>query len=294
MSKFAYSKLQHLADALFLNRNAKDVYFAIMTGYTSYSDAGGDGSGPVMTVAGFISNTEDWKRFDKEWAKVLAWAKVPYLHMNKFVAHIEPFANKKWERKELREEFIGRLLNVIRNNVDFFPFISLSMDIWKTVNFEYKMKEERLSPFAVTACGYVSIVEEWCRVKRVPWGQIEIIFEAGDDGGKGHFTHWCKKASNKTPIPKPGIQDENEEPSEYPLTPLQACDFAAWETRHAETGLSRDSSNYTFRRSFDELLLRLPVSNLNHQSWTIEGLRNLCATWRQETLDFSFPRPCLL
>ena len=275
MVNSAYSTLQHLADALFLNHNAKDIHFAIMTGYTSYSDAGGDGSGPVMTVAGFISTTDDWKSFDKEWAKVLAWAKVPYLHMNKFVAHEKPFKNKKWEREELRKEFMGRLLNVIDKNVVFFPLNVLSMHVWKTVNLEYRMKEERLTPFAVTACGYVAIVEEWCRVNRVPWEHIAIIFESGDDGGKGHFAHWCKKGFNKTPIPQPGVQDQNEEPSEYPLTPLQACDLAAWETRHAETGFSQDSSNYRFRKSFDELLSRLP-QYLDHQNWTIEGLRNFC------------------
>lgn len=275
MVNSAYSPIQHLADALFFNQNPRKVYFAIMTGYTSYSDAGGDGSGPIMTIGGLISNTDDWKSFDKEWSKVLGWARVPYLHMKQFVAHEEPFKNKKWYRPELRKEFMGQLLNVISKNVDFGPINVLPMDVWKAVNLEYRMKEERLTPFATTGCGYVAAVEEWCRVNRVPWGQMKIIYEFGDDGGKGHFAYWCKKVFNKTPIPQPGVQDQNAAPSEDPITPLQACDLVAWEIRRAETGFREEASNYQFRRTFDELLSRVPQS-LDHQNWSIEGLTNFC------------------
>lgn len=246
-----------------------------MNSYTSYSDTGGDGSGPTMTVAGLISNTEDWKRFDREWAKVLAWAHLPYLHMNKFVRHIKPFDNKKWDRKELREEFLTRLVAVMCKNIDLLALNVLSMNDWKTLNAEFKMKEERLSPFAVSGLGYVFVVQEWCRRNVIPWGQIEIIFEEGDDGGKGHFSHWCKKVFNKTPIPKPGLQNEDKEPDEYPLTPLQACDFIAWETRRAEDDLKDGpSETYVLRKSL-EALDRLP-QYMDHQRWTLSNLRKFC------------------
>ena len=150
MVKSAYSPVEHLADVIFLSRKPKEVYFAMMHSHASYSDAGGDDSSLFMTVGGLISNTEDWKCFDREWAKVLEWAKVPYLHMNRFVAHEQPFKNKKWERKELREQFMKKIIDVIARNVDFWPCIALDMNIWKTINSEYRMKEERLTSFAVT------------------------------------------------------------------------------------------------------------------------------------------------
>ena len=275
MVNIAYSKLQHLADALFLNHNPKKVHFAIMAGYTSYSDAGGDGSGHMMTVAGLISNTADWKELDKDWDKVLKWAHAPYLHMNKFVGHKKPFDNKKWERKELRDEFVSRLVTVMRKNIDFLALNVLPMNDYKVLNAEFKMKEARMTPFAVSGLGYMFVVEEWCRRNIIPWGQIEIFYEAGDDGGKEHFRYWCEKIFNKTPLPKPGVQDDSKEPDEYPLTPLQACDFVAWEIRRAEDDLKDGPSDtYTLRRSL-EALDRLP-QYMDHQRWTLGNLRKFC------------------
>lgn len=247
----------------------------MISNYISYSDAGGDDSSPFMTVGGLISKTEDWKSFNREWAKILMWAKVPYLHMKQFVARREPFKNKKWERKELREKFMKRLIILICKHVDFRPSMVLDLNDWKTVNSEYRLKEDRLTPFAVTGLGYVAVVEEWCKRNLVPWEHMAIVYEFGDDGGKGHFEYWCKKAFNKTPIPQPGIPKENEVPSEYPLNPLQACDLVAWEVRHAETGFTQSPNTYTFRRSYDELLLKLP-SYQDHEKWSVEALRNFC------------------
>lgn len=265
MVNSAYSSFQHLADALFFNQNARHIHFAIMNGYTSYSDAGGDKHCRIMTVAGFISNAEDWKLFDREWAKVLGWAKLPYVHMNRFVAHKYHFQNKKWERKELRDEFIVRLIDAIGKHVDFLALNVLSIHDWKTINAEYRMKESGLTPFVILGCAYVAVVEKWCRVKGVPWSQMEIVFEAGDEGKGGNFQAWCKKIFHKTPIPKPGIQEDDKEPDEYPLNPLQACDFVAWETRRAETAVQDDPPHYILRKSLEEILERIPQYE-DHQS----------------------------
>src|SRR5678815_506001 len=101
-----YSAIGHLADALFLNHDPKQRFFLFMTNYTTYFDASGTPRDTaMMAVGGFISNVDDWKTFDKDWNRVLTKAKVPYLHMKRFVAHKDPFANMKWRREEYRKKF---------------------------------------------------------------------------------------------------------------------------------------------------------------------------------------------
>lgn len=245
-----------------------------MTAYTAYFDASGSQTTDMMAVGGFIANDDDWKQFETEWNAALAWAKVPYFHMKKFTAKREPFDNKRWEREEHRKEFLGRLIDAIARNVDLFALNILPLQDWSMINKEYCMHEERLTPFAVASCGAMLCVEEWCRANRVPWSGMEVIFEHGDLD-RGDFEFWCKKTFHKSPLFKPGVPDKTGNLDEYPLTPLQACDFIAWEARRAETDVKDDPPTYELRRCFSILLDRLEHYD-DHEKWNEENLRSLC------------------
>jgi hypothetical protein len=271
-----YSPIQHLADAVFLNHDPSKRYFAIMTAHTAYFDASGDKGASMLTVGGYISTVEDWKIFEAEWNAVLDKYKVPYFHRKKFIANQKPFTNAKWKREETRKAFLDKLVGVIARNVNFCVLNLLPIPDWETVNREYCMEEERLTPFAVAGCMAIPATYEWCNAQapRVPFNHVKFIFEDGDDD-KGDFMHWSKKCFGFTPIFEPKISDR---PTTNPLTPLQACDFIAGESRHAEIKVTNPETNletFEFRRCFLELLDRTKSPD-DHEKWNVENLRRLC------------------
>ena len=69
---------------------------------TSYFDASSGQEHPAVIVAGYISTVAQWKKFDKEWRKVLARREfdVPYFHMKEFAHSAEVF--KSWKGDEHR------------------------------------------------------------------------------------------------------------------------------------------------------------------------------------------------
>lgn len=245
-----------------------------MKPFTAYFDTSGSRGTDMMAVGGCISKIEDWKQFETEWNAALAWAKVPYFHMREFTAKRKPFDNKKWEREEYRQNFLKRVIDTIARNVDLLALNILPIDDWRVVNREYCMQEGRLTPFAVVGCGAMLCVEEWCRVNHVDWSNVEVIFEHGDTD-RGDFQFWCKKSFHKSPLFKPGFSDNRSNFDEYPLTPLQACDFIAWEARRAETDVKDDPPSYELRKCFSILLDRVQHSD-DHEKWNKDNLRSLC------------------
>jgi hypothetical protein len=161
-------------------------------GYSAYLDASGTRTTPMLVVAGYISTVQDWKTFESQWNRVLDRAKVPYFHMKKFTACQGPFSNLKWRREETRKAFLADLINVIALNVDYGLVNILPMADWTMVNQEYRMEEERLTPFSVAACMAMITAYDWCKARGIPPAHIKFIFEDGDEG-KGDLMYWTKK-----------------------------------------------------------------------------------------------------
>jgi len=269
-----YSPIQHLAYALFLNHSPHERFFVMLNSHTTYFDASGTKQGKMLVVGGFISSVGDWLDFENEWKEVLDRWKVPYFHMKQFTACRNPFDNKKWEREEYRKVFLNDLIGVIARNVDYGPLNILSIADWETVNKEYCMQEERMTPFAVAGCMAITGAYEWCKTHAVPSNQVKFVFEDGDDD-KGDLMHWCKRCWKFTPSFGPKYSDN---PTDYPLTPLQACDFIAWEVRRAETNATDPKTNldtFELRKCFNELLRRVKHDD-KHEKWKVENLRELC------------------
>lgn len=272
-----YSPIQHLADAVFINHNSRERYFVMVrvdTSYTTYFDASGTRGTTMLVVGGYISTVEDWRNFETEWKAVLDKVGAPYFHMKKFTACRKPFDNPKWRREEFRKSFLDKLIGAIARNVDFGLVNILPVADWETVNGEYCMAEERMTPFSVAGCMAITAAYDWCKAHAIPYNQIKFIFEEGDDD-KGDLMYWCKKCWKLTPIFEPKYSDY---PTDHPLTPLQACDFIAWEVRRAETDLSNpetDLDTYELRRCFDELLGRIRQDPTDNK-WDAANLRGLC------------------
>lgn len=270
MSNTAYSPIRHFADALFINYNADQRYFAVLTtdtAYTTYFDASGHPQGTSMlVVGGFIATVEQWRSFESEWNKVLAKYGVPYFHMKKFTAKKKPFDHEKWQRDDVCTSFLGELIGVLKRNNCYGLMVALPLAAWATVNKEFCMEEERLTPFAVAGCMAITGVYEWCQKPRpmvMPY-QVEFIFEDGDED-KGDLMYWTKRSWKWVPAFK-GKK----------LAPLQACDFLAWEGRRAATDLAElgeHADDYQYRGCFRNLLSRIEQEN---RQWDEHHLRRLC------------------
>ena len=142
----------------------------------------------MLVVAGYVSTVQDWKAFENEWNEALEKVKVPYFHMKKFIAYRKPFDNPKWRREEYRKSFLDDLIGVIARNVDYGIIKILPIANWETVNKEYCMKEEHLTPFAVSGCMAITEAYDWCKANNIPQRHIRFIFEDGDED-KGDFMH---------------------------------------------------------------------------------------------------------
>jgi len=240
-----YSKLQHLAAAIFFNGDKQKRYLAVF-GHTAYFDGSGSpDEGNILCVGGYVSTVRDWNEFEVDWSKALKWAKVDAFHMKDFVSCRRQFSNKKWERKELRDEFIEKLVRATKRHVDHSMVAMVRLADWRIVNQEYALEESWLTPYALCGRTCVKMVHDWGDRRGIPRKHIEFFFEYGDR----HQDHLRKRMQ----------LDHNFEPNFKPKTdivPFQACDLSAYESHKAEKKVEAGESISIndFRRSFIALL----------------------------------------
>jgi len=64
--------------------------------YNTYFDVSGTRlDSDIISVAGFVSDVQQWLKFEEEWREVLGEFGVPYLHMRKFAHFKGPFEDKR-------------------------------------------------------------------------------------------------------------------------------------------------------------------------------------------------------
>ena len=209
-----------------------------MREYTAYFDASGHPSqGKFLVVAGYVSTVDDWLELERDWNKVLKWAKVKQFHMTDFINCEGEFKNKKWERPELRTTFLGKLANVTKSHVDYSINVMVDLADWNSVNGEYCLAENRLRPYSVCGRTCVKIVHEWCDKNRINRSHVRFIFEDGDLH-KGDLIQRVQCDHGFIPI----FEKKNY------VTSFQPCDFIAWECNKAEREVVRG-----YVRSLDDL-----------------------------------------
>ncbi len=84
-----------------------------------FDESGTHDSSPVVVVAGVVSSTKQWLKFDQRWCKALAEEKISVFHMTDFESSEEEF--KGWA-PEKKRPFIIRLLEIIKKHTRVFFF----------------------------------------------------------------------------------------------------------------------------------------------------------------------------
>jgi hypothetical protein len=201
----------------------------VMVMLTAYYDAAGDPKAPhALVVGGYVSQGRAWDRFTIRWKEALARVGETELHLTDLISN--GGRHKHWATKPIAEKaaLIHKLSTLIDKNTQKGFSQAVLLDDWRQVNDLYKLKESRLTPYAIS--GYFAIdrtVRWW--LQRQLGSQIVFIFENGDTN-KGDL-EWIMKTATTgyggmlefmRPVFKPKS-----------LVPLQSADFVAWANRRA-------------------------------------------------------------
>jgi hypothetical protein len=170
------SALKHLAVSLHLGR-WKESYMAIGT---AYFDASGHKEDPVVVVAGYLSPTVTWLRFEREWNRCIAHYGISGLHMKEFAHSIGEFS--RWKGNgPLRGRFLGDCIRVITENVDNSFACAVHMGEYAEVDRLYCLREWA-HPYAIAGAHCIGKTKSWANKFGHDISAFDHVFEAGDEG----------------------------------------------------------------------------------------------------------------
>lgn len=174
-SSQAYSRIEHLAKAVFLNR-WKDSCVAM---FTIYFDASGSpDSTNILSVAGLIAPVEQWMRFERDWKAILGEFGVSELHMKKFAHSAGEFS--KWKGNEaIRRRFLSRLIAEIKVRVRHSFVNSVCLADYYQLDKKYCISES-VKPLGLAAGACFLKVRNWADKWKIQQSAILYVFEDGD------------------------------------------------------------------------------------------------------------------
>lgn len=252
-SSASYSRLRHLANAIYGPHDAGSLIVVALTAY--FDGSWNDDEPSVMAVGGFISSEKRWLWFEKEWAKLLARFDLKYFRMEEFAHFHEQF--KGWEnREDDRQEFIRCATEIIGKTAWQSVSAAVLNDDWKFANEGYQLAENRFHPYPLCGWACIQHVRIWCREQKRPYpvGQVIYAFEKGDP----NQDELRKLADEDFGIEIQTIDKVPKDLNVKPIGALQAADFASWHIhnivrRHHEGVLER------YRKDFELLFSRVPT-----------------------------------
>lgn len=226
MSSSAYSPIEHLANALFLDHDPTQVLlFMPVIGY--FDESASQKDTKVMTIAGYVSTEEKWVKFEKSWLAVMQQYNVPYLHMKEFAPCTGVF--KDWKGQEdKRKAFLADLIKVAKKNVHKGFVCSIRMQDFEEVNKEFHLVEHWGNAYSLMGMAVVTAVMEW-KEKHFSHARIKYIFEDGYTGN--HHLRRCLQKEN-LPYSFTPKKEKQSGVITY-LAPFQLSDFLAWENQVA-------------------------------------------------------------
>ena len=200
----------------------------------AYFDESGSKDTPLVTMAGYLSDDRRWKRFERQWAKVLKEHGARYLHMKEYAHFRGEF--KGWPDYK-RKALMGDLIWVIKSNVQFRVGVVVPCEVYKSTLGAIDSKDTRLSPFWLCFQTCLSAVAAYCREQEIT-DDIALVFDENNESSehaKGYYSAF--KRSPRVPNGKQFVSlllaDDKIK------TPLQAADLLAYEFMKYHLGFVR-------------------------------------------------------
>jgi hypothetical protein len=242
-----YSAIEHVARICSLT-DWKRVNMAMLT---AAFDCSQDGGRKYFIMAGFVSSTEEWAEFDREWRERLRRDGLPYFHMNPYsqsFSHPKKPFTKEWVGdKSRREALLGDLLSIIQHRAWRKFGCILPAD---SLQFFSDVARKNYLPTLIATAG------------RLIWPDLEIwrkqsgfreparmVFEDGDED-KGSLIEAIKQITGRAP----SFEFKKDDPQKgiVAFTPLQASDILAYEIQKM-TGMEGRPLDEPFRFPYAQL-----------------------------------------
>lgn len=236
--------------------------FKVLSGY--FDASGHPDQHKVMTVGGFVSRADKWKRFDRSWGAILAEQGISAFHMTDYVSSQGEFAKFKG-KSALRKEFQTKLSDCIATNINKAIRFTLILPDYNLVNQKFRLRESAGSPYSLCAFMCLQEAVQWARRKKAEKNFI-CYFEDGDKD-KGEF----KRRGEKT-LPPPGLQFLGKDK----IRPFEAADFMAWKAKsNAEVWL-KESYHPDQRHQMYKSMGSLHHCPTDAKILTLDGLLGIC------------------
>jgi hypothetical protein len=187
--------------------------------FTAYFDASATKKKTVTTVAGFVSRTERWGKFEDEWKSLLP-SSVDHFHMTDFVSSQDGWESWKGpENSERRAVLISNLVRCIKKCTNRGFAHTVRKVHFDDCNAEYMLGERFINPYVLLGLSCLGGLAAWAKKKGVPKDHILCIFEDGDIG-QGKLLGLAK-ADGFNVIPQ----------AKKHIRAFDACDLLAWKAR---------------------------------------------------------------
>lgn len=162
-----------------------------------FDASGAPDDSKAVAMAGFIGTAEQWKAFERNWAKAMADYGVSALHMRDYAHSLREFASWKGDEQR-RRRFLERLVNVIQVRTLHSFACAVIMDAFREVDTQYELSEH-YKPIALAAASCVDKVKRWAKEKKIDSTTIAYLFEDGDKD-KASLTRAMERHFGFTPI----------------------------------------------------------------------------------------------
>jgi hypothetical protein len=256
-------------------------FMAIFTAYFDASGTWPDRNLTTLTVAGFIARQDSWSAFEKEWRQARTdLGLFGCLHMKHFAHHLEEFQCWKGDEKR-RVALLKALADLIGKYTEKTLSLALLLDGYRAANMMFAL-EEYVKPYPLIASVIVSRVHSRMRENH-PADSVLSVFESGDTD-----QNQLNRLVATDGVPD-GVQPiftkkewwENGHRME--CSPLQACDFIAYEHSKALTDMFQKNKTKA-RMSLAEIAKK--TNETEHPALGFEFCINICRAFNLQMREY--------
>lgn len=227
-----------------------------MAMFRAYFDASGKHDTGVVVVAGYVATAKKWAEYQKKWKAVLSKHNVPYFHMSEFAHSVEAFKHGWRDNETRRREFLGDLITVLYETVEYGVACGVKYEDFATVNREYELKEFFGNAYVLAGWDCIIRLHNYLGPKypKATTANLTYTFESGDDGA-GHLVRLAERARLSIPAFYPST---NTADGRIGVVQLQCADFAAYESFRLSQKFSGQSLPFEEARFTAQLLSSIP------------------------------------
>ena len=229
---------------------ARDRLVLVLDGY--FDESGTHAGSDAVAVAGYLSTSEQWELFEREWQTALHEWGVECFHMTDFSNRAKVY--RSWTDQECRFRF-ARLVSIINRHT--LASIAIIIPV-KSYNHIFSKQGKRFvgGPYGLAASACFMDAAKVMDAD-YPSARIAYVFEAGAPGGGEVLKvfQWnYSDIENRTRFKLLSLKFEGKE-----FVPLQAADILAYEMhKHLprQIGIDQRKPRYEHMQLLEECKLR--------------------------------------